>query len=235
MDTPAVTAQATTNAATPNVEVKTGATMLGSPKEPAAQVDPKPADATVKADADASKTPEQVKADADKAAADKAKSEGAPEKYEFKTAESVKLDEAAVTEFSTVAKELNLSQDNAQKFIDMATKHTEKLTTQLRQASEKALSDAGEAWLKEIHADKEFGGANLKTSNEAAIRFRNKFANPQEQKALSALFDSGWGNNPTLWRMFVRAGKALGEDQAVDGTLSSPEMTAARVMFPSMK
>lgn len=45
----------------------------------------------------------------------KAKPEGAPEKYEFVEPEGAKFDSAVLDTFSEVAKELNLSQENAQK------------------------------------------------------------------------------------------------------------------------
>jgi len=51
------------------------------------------------------------------------KPEGAPEKYEaFKVPEGVTIDETAATEFGALAKELNLTQENAQKLVDYQIK-----------------------------------------------------------------------------------------------------------------
>ena len=47
------------------------------------------------------------------------KPDGAPEKYEFKPAEGQELDETALKEFEPIARELNLNQEQAQKFVDL--------------------------------------------------------------------------------------------------------------------
>lgn len=57
------------------------------------------------------KTISRVKKDGDKP-------EGAPEKYEFQAAEGVELDTEALKEFEPVARELNLTNEQAQKLVD---------------------------------------------------------------------------------------------------------------------
>ncbi len=246
-DAPVVDTKVTTDVQNVDQTVKAGSTLLGAPavdvkKQPDPAADE--AAAKLKAEADKGKTAEQIKAEADaatkadadkKAADDKAK--GAPEKYEdFKLPDGVKLDEESLAEAQTAFKELNLPQGSAQKIMDLGVKHTAKVAAQLKQQSEKALSDAGEVWMKEIETDKEFGGAKFKASNEAALRFRDKFTTHEERKALAPLFDSGWGNFPVLWKMLVRGGLAIGEDRTIDGGNPVPkEQDAAKIMFPSMK
>ncbi|MCV5473515.1 peptidase, partial [Escherichia coli] len=46
------------------------------------------------------------------------KPEGAPEKYEFQAAEGVELDADALKDFEPVARELNLTNEQAQKLVD---------------------------------------------------------------------------------------------------------------------
>jgi transcription antitermination factor NusG len=46
------------------------------------------------------------------------KQEGAPEKYEFKAGEGVELDTEALKDFEPVARDLNLTNEQAQKLVD---------------------------------------------------------------------------------------------------------------------
>jgi len=220
--------QTNTDAGPANADVKPTNTVLGSNSNATPQVTPE-----VKAEAKVADPTKEKEANPPEEKKDeKAKTQGAPEKYEFKFPETVKLDEEALTEATNTFKELNLPQEQAQKVMDVGVKHIEKVLTQAKEAQEKALNDAGEAWFKEIQTDKEYGGANFKKSNEAALRFRDKFTTPEERKQLAALFDSGWGNHPVLWKMLVRGGLAMGEDQVVDGAASAAEPSAAKVLYP---
>src|SRR5262245_60440079 len=55
---------------------------------------------------------------------------GAPEKYEFKAPEGVTLDTGLVNDFTPLAKELGMSQDAAQKVVDLyASKVLPRLAT----------------------------------------------------------------------------------------------------------
>ncbi|NBX31867.1 MAG: hypothetical protein EBR07_03945 [Planctomycetes bacterium] len=81
-------------------------------------------------------------------ATEQAKPEGAPEKYEFKAPEGKQLDAETVQAFSEVAKELNLTQDAAQK---MLTAMSEKIGT--RQAAQ--VEAVRSQWAESSKADKE--------------------------------------------------------------------------------
>jgi hypothetical protein len=228
-------AQVNTNAVDTNADVKSSGTLLGgavtpdSSKETPEQQSLNPAE-KVEGDKKAETS------DADKKAEETKKPEGAPEKYEFKLPENVQLDPEAVTKANATFKELNLPQDQAQKVMDLAVEHAGKVAAQVKQQQEKALQDAGDKWKKEIETDTEYGGSNFKKSNEAAIRFRDKFTSPEERKALAPLFESGWGNFPALWKVFVRGGLSLGEDRAIDGsTETASEQSSAADLYPTMR
>ncbi len=63
--------------------------------------------------------PLMVKKPADKPAEEKdQKQEGAPEKYEFTVGEGVELDTEALKDFEPVARDLNLTNEQAQKLVD---------------------------------------------------------------------------------------------------------------------
>ncbi|KAE9882863.1 peptidase, partial [Escherichia coli] len=55
---------------------------------------------------------------ADKSEDEEQKQEGAPEKYEFTAGEGVELDTEALKDFEPVARDLNLTNEQAQKLVD---------------------------------------------------------------------------------------------------------------------
>ena len=134
--------------------------------------------------------------------------EGAPENYEFnaKVADAPQeLDPEVLTAFGDVAKELNLSQEAAQKVLDKVAP-----VVQAKQA--KALEDAKAGWVNDSQSDEEFGGenfdANLKTAKSALDTFGN-------DALKSLLVETGFGNPPEIIRFMYRAGKAISEDSYI--------------------
>ena len=134
--------------------------------------------------------------------------EGAPENYEFnaKVADAPQeLDPEVLTAFGDVAKELNLSQEAAQKVLDKVAP-----VVQAKQA--KALEDAKAGWVNDSQSDEEFGGenfdANLKTAKSALDTFGN-------DALKSLLVETGFGNHPEIIRFMYRAGKSISEDSYI--------------------
>ena len=203
----AATAAPAATAATPGEQTGTQPAVA----QPAAEGDAKP-------DAQTEAKPEG-KADA--------KPEGAPEKYDFKAGEGAQpLAAEVVTPFSEVAKERNLTQDQAQKVIDKMGP--------VIQAHQTAQLDAASAkWAEDAKTDKEFGGENLAENLSYAKKAMDTLGTPELKKLLN---DSGLGNHPELIRLMYRAGKAISEDTFINGTTGAaakPESTAQR-MYPNM-
>ena len=150
--------------------------------------------------------------------------QGAPEKYdEFKTPEGVSLDPVVIGKFSEVAKDLNLSQANAQKLLETMSPVIAK--QQLAQVE--ALRAE---WAESSKTDKEFGGANLNENIGAAKKALDAFASPE----LRTLLDqSGLGNHPEVIRFMVRAGKAISEDTLVKGGTTQGAVDPAKRLFPN--
>jgi hypothetical protein len=144
---------------------------------------------------DAVKT-EAVKADAPK---------GAPEKYEFKAPEGRNFDNEVITSFSDIAKELNLSQESAQKILD-------KVGAKAAERQAQNLEAIRQEWAQTSQADKEFGGDNIQSNLAVAKKALDTFGTPELRSLLN---ESGLGNHPELIRFFYRAGKAISEDQYV--------------------
>lgn len=152
---------------------------------------------------------------------------GAPEKYEFKAPEGVELDAAAIAEFEPLARELNLNQEQAQKLLEL---HTRTLQNQAQSQTQVAAKQI-EAWVGEIKADKEIGGANFDSSVRHAQAAAKKFGSPEFLAALDA---TGMGSHPELVRVFARIGKAMAEDTFVQPGKESTTLDPAKKLFPSM-
>lgn len=158
-----------------------------------------------------SQTTDQAKADAD-AGKDEGDKPGAPEKYEFKPQEGRVFDEAILAAYSDVARELNLSNEDAQKVLDkVAPVMAERQLAQIEAAKNE--------WAESAKSDKEFGGEKITENLGTAKKALDAFGTP-ELKAL--LNESGLGNHPEVIRLMYRAGKAISEDKFVGGRQAAP-------------
>lgn len=149
--------------------------------------------------------------------------QGAPEKYEFKPVEGVTLSEEVLGTFSEVAKELNLSQDAAQKMLD-------RVAPAIAQQQHAALHALGEQWVSAVKADKEIGGAKLDANIAIARKARNAFGS---EALRSLLNETRLGNHPEVIKFFVKVGKAISEDTFVPGGTRPPSggKDAASVLY----
>lgn len=146
-------------------------------------------------------------------------SNNAPEKYEFKAPEGRQFDAEVIGSFSEVAKELNLSQESAQKVLDrVAPKMAERQAAQLEAIRSQ--------WTESSRSDKEFGGDKLNENLVTAKRALDSFGTPELRTLLN---ESGLGNHPELVRFMFRAGQSISEDRFVGSSNgSTPSKGAPR-------
>lgn len=172
------------------------------------------------------KTDEELAADKDKAekAEKEQKQEGAPEKYEFKPAEGQELDAAALEQFEPIARELNLTNEQAQKMVDL---YGTKIMPMVQQQQVEAWQKTTEQWAADVKADKEIGGDKLTGNLSAAQRALAQFGTPELKEYLEG---TGLGNHPELVKAFVKVGKAMSEDGMVTGK-ESGQRSAAEVLY----
>ena len=172
------------------------------------------------------KTEEELAAD--KAKAEKAekdqKQEGAPEKYEFKPPEGQELDAAALEQFEPIARELNLTNEQAQKMVDL---YGTKIMPMVQQQQVEAWQKTTEQWAADVKADKEIGGDKLTGNLSAAQRALAQFGTPELKEYLEG---TGLGNHPELVKAFVKIGKAMSEDGMVTEK-ESGQRSAAEVLY----
>jgi len=152
------------------------------------------------------------------------KPEGAPEAYEFKAPEGGELDKEAVSQFEPIARELNLSQEQAQKLVDLyGTKVMPQLMKQQAETWQKQVADWGTA----AKEDAEIGGDKFAGNLTRAKQAMDKFATPQLREFLES---TGMGNHPELIRVFVKVGAAMSEDNLVTSN-EKGQRSAADVLY----
>lgn len=190
---------------------------------------------TVEAKTEESKTEEPVKsllADESEDGAktdEKAEPKEAPEQYEeFTLPEGFQKDGPLLEAFTPLAKEANLPQDMAQKFVDMGAK----LVADTQAAQMKAWEGVVNEWTGKIKADTEFGGAKLKESTGYAVKALKQFADPETRKYLD---DSRLANHPGLFKMLVRMGKTVSEDKLFEGGSARVTSDPAKNLYPNWK
>ncbi len=180
--------------------------------------------------AEADKPQDDKPADGDKPA-DKPddkeqKQEGAPEKYEFKPAEGQELDTAALEQFEPIARELNLTNEQAQKMVDL---YGTKIMPMVQQQQAEAWQKTTEQWAADVKADKEIGGDKLTANLSAAQRALDQFGDPELKEYLDS---TGLGNHPALVKAFIKVGKAMSEDKVVTGGHESGGSDLISAFYP---
>lgn len=173
------------------------------------------------------KTEEELAAD--KAKSEKAekekKQEGAPEKYEFQAAEGVELDTEALKDFEPVARDLNLTNEQAQKLVDAYPK----ILAGVQQRQAGAWQATTEQWAADVKADKEIGGDKLTGNLSVAQRALDQFGGPELKEYLNT---TGLGNHPALVKAFIKVGKAMSEDKVVTGGHESGGSDLISAFYP---
>ncbi|EOY3722414.1 peptidase [Klebsiella michiganensis] len=154
---------------------------------------------------------------------DEQKPEGAPEKYEFQAGEGVELDAEALKDFEPVARELNLTNEQAQKLVDAYPK----ILAGVQQRQTEAWQAQTEQWAADVKADKEVGGDKLTANLSAAQRALDQFGTPELREYLDG---TGLGNHPELVKAFIKVGKAMSEDGVITGK-ESGQRSAAEVLY----
>jgi len=160
----------------------------------------------------------------------------APEKYaDFKLPEGITPDPAVLAEAAKVFKELNLSQSQAQKLVEMDTART-------LAAAKKAGEDQMTAWnglletrLAEAKADPKVGGSNWDQSIADAGKAIKELGTPALQAYLNR---SDAGSHVEVILFFAAVGKAIGDDQIHFGSQkpqAAGEVDLAKRLFPNQK
>lgn len=134
--------------------------------------------------------------------------QGAPEKYEaFKMGDN-EISPEATTAFAELAKKHNLSQEEAQEFVNT-----------FAPAVQAQVQGYQRQWLEACRSDKELGGEHFNENMAVAGAGYRAYADND----LRAVFEaSGLSRHPAVVRHFYRLGKNLQQDKGVAGGASAP-------------
>lgn len=148
----------------------------------------------------------------------------APEKYEFTAPEGAELDSKAVELFEPVARELDLSNEQAQKLAGLWPQ----LQEQMQQRQAESWGQQVEKWAADTKTDKEIGGDKLTAAVGHAQKALDTFASKEFREFLDT---TGLGNHPEMVRAFAKVGKLMGEDSFVMAHTGDGQLSAADVLF----
>ena len=164
--------------------------------------------------------------DGDDKGADNADTQGAPESYEaFTMPEGMEADEALIEGISPVLKELDLSQEKAQKLIDA---YNTKIQADIK-ADQTASADMITGWKDELMNDAEFGGAKFQENAAIANKAIKEFGSPALVEMLQA---TGISNHPAMVKFAHKIGSLISEDGFHSGPADKgAKKSAAEVLY----
>ena len=162
---------------------------------------------------------------------------GAPENYDFKDVqlpEGYQINEALAAEFAPLGKELNLSQQSANKLAEFLIKYQQSQTTPERLAEYKKQEQTATklSYEKMLNADKEIGGNDEAKRNayiDVADVGYSSFASDELKTVLHEL---SLDFHPAVIKHFYRLGKLCGDDKLTKtNTPVQQQQTAAQILF----
>lgn len=148
---------------------------------------------------------DEERAAEDEAKAAEAKKGEVPEEYgEFLLGENFQADKELLAEAIPLFKELGLTQEQAQKVVDLEARIYAKRM--------ESWDNTVTGWSNAAKADTEYGGDKFSENVAVAQRALNSFGTPE----LRAVLDQyGVGNHPEMIRLMYRIGKSMREDSVV--------------------
>ena len=162
---------------------------------------------------------------------------GAPETYNYeaiKLPEGYEYDKEMLKEFDALNKQTNLSQAQANKYMEFGLKLAQKqagnLPAILKQAQQTKITQFQQA----LNTDKEIGGGDRTKMNaylDVADKGYTAFANDEVKAALA---DAGLNYHPAIVKMFHRIGELVGDDKIFNPkTPSGASTDVADVLYGS--
>lgn len=161
---------------------------------------------------------------------DTAALKGAPQTYEeFAIPDGMTVDGDALDSFTPLARDLGLTQAQAQQLVDFYVHRLNALeSSQMEQVAQ-----VRKGWVEGIKADDEIGGLAMGEKVALAVKALDRFGT---QKLRKTLEESGLGDHPEMVRVFYRIGKSMAEDEIQGGAGAQPaadQRTAAEILYPN--
>lgn len=149
---------------------------------------------------------------------------------DFKLPEGVNLNEGAMKDFIPMAKSANLTQEQAQEFVNMGGRLAEESIALQESAHKQQTSE----WQKTSYNHPELGDGKREQYKEA-MGFADKAMRAFGDKELAqTLVDTGLVHHPSLLLYFKKAGLAISEDRLVTGQKGmNTKADLFRKMYPA--
>lgn len=152
-----------------------------------------------------------------------------PEEYtDFTFPEDVEFDEETLNEFKPLAKELKLTQEEAQRLVDLQTQVVTRLTDKI----EKEYNNTVKEWADNAKADKEIGGVSFDNNMAIARKPLDVHGNNELRDVIRS---TGIGNHPEFLRFLFKLGTEMSEATVETGSRPRTSEDIARRLFPSME
>jgi hypothetical protein len=147
-----------------------------------------------------------------------------PETYEFQMPEGVTINQGMADRAQTVFKELGLNQAEANKLTGMFAEQR----AADAEGDNTAFREQLEGWVEDIKADPALGGEQFDENAGIAADAISQFGSPELRDMLN---QTGFGNNPELFRFCLNVGKLLREDQPGSGVSSNSQGNMSDRMY----
>tara|TARA_R110000796_G_scaffold38287_5_gene96473 strand:+ start:1306 stop:1911 length:606 start_codon:yes stop_codon:yes gene_type:complete len=157
--------------------------------------------------------------------------QGAPEAYEdFTMPEGYEADSQEMKQFSEIARELNLTQEHAQRLVNFEAERMAKL----HEGKGDAVANMRVQWSEQAQNDREIGGAKYDESVAFARQALKAVGTPELFNALEL---TGTGDHPEFIRVFSKIGREVAEGRLDFGKGNpTPETSRdpAKTLYPNM-
>ena len=146
--------------------------------------------------------------------------------YSLELKEESLLDNSFVEGIKTLAKEHNLSNEQAQELLSKQEEAVQGwVDSQVAEVERQK-----ETWKSQVIEDKTMGGDNLEATVKAARGVIDRFANEEVKELLRV---SGYGNHPEIVRFLSSVGRAMSDDSLVMAQAKETPKSAVEVFYGS--
>lgn len=161
----------------------------------------------------------------------------------FTVPEGYELNPAVATEASTLFKEMNLTQEQAQKLVDFYGKQVTSITEASTTSAQTAWNDTNTEWQRQTMADPELG-PHIAKVKETISRALNSVGDAKLTAEFKSVMDlTGAGNHPAFVKAFYKLASAVTEGRHVKGSGPTNESqrapgqgkpSAAQALYPNL-
>lgn len=171
------------------------------------------------------------------AEAGEAEVQTAPDTYELALNDAdgnaIALDPEAVQAAEPVFRELNLTNEQANKLMPVAQDFANRTAEATLAKIVEAGANQKKAWLDAFKADPEIGGAKVDETTHLAAKALDALGYPKDSDFRKVLTETGFGNHPEMIRVFRRVGEMVGEDGFERGnTGSAAKLDRLEALYP---